>query len=243
MKKLLSVFFVMLSLTPLVCLQAQTGEQRSISNLWKGVGGKNKWNTTDFILFSASGNDAPYLLNGRKFLINKKSGECRFEGRTNDGQTLVVLFNYKTEKLLRYFNNGKEVAKSSAEATTSFEKINQQFVSDASLLFLPTMINQADTKVGRVSAKIVNAEKLYTFSFQLKSNSLSGEVLFNAETGLIKQLLDNDGNEYYVNGYKDVGGGLVLPTTFKNLQQNNKSTLFTTVAAFTDMEVEKFETL
>lgn len=243
MKKLLSVFVVLLCLQPLICLKAQTGEQRSISNLWKGVGGKNKWNSTDFILFSASGNDAPYLLNGRKFLINKKSGECRFEGRTNEGQNLVVLFNYKTDKLLRYFNNGKAVAKSSSEATAAFERISQQFVNDASLLFLPTLIDQADTKVGKVSAKIVNAEKLYTFSFQLKDNSLAGDILFNAETGLIKQLVDREGNEYYVNGYKDVGGGLILPTTFKSLQQTNKSTLFTTVAAFTDMEVEKFETL
>lgn len=240
---MLSILVVMLCLSPTVCLKAQTGEQRSITNLWKGVGGKNKWNTTDFILFTANGNDAAYLLNGRKFLINKKSGECRFEGRTTDGRNLVVLFNYKTAKLLRYFNNGKEVAKSSTDAIASFEKINQQFVNDASLLFLPTLIDQADTKVGKVSAKIVNAEKLYTFSFQLKDNSLAGDILFNAESGLIKQLLDRDGNEYYVNGYKDIGGGLILPTTFKNLQQPNKSILFTTVAAFTDMEVEKFETL
>ena len=243
MKKTLFLFvFTYMFSLPFVC-QAQGTVQRSIASLWKGIGGKLKWKNTDFILFTANGNDAKYLQNGRRFLIDKKTNKCRFEGKTVDGQNLVVLFDYKSGKIFRYYNNKKEVAKNSPEAQAAFQKINEQFSKDAALLFLPVFIDQPETKISNVGVKIYNAEKLQSLSFQLKDNSLTGDILFNAESGYIKQLVDNDGNEYNVNGYKDIGGGLMLPTTFSHAHHANRNTSFTTVAAFTDIETDKFENL
>lgn len=217
--------------------------QEGITALLKGVGGKTKWDSTNFILFTVNGNKTTYLQDGRTFLIDKRSGKSRFEGTTNGGENLIVLFNFKTEKLHKYYKNGKEVVPLMSEANDSFGKILGQFRKDASLLFLPILLDKPDTKIGKTSTKIVNAEKLQLFSFQLPDNGLSGDILFNPETGLVKQVVDKDSNTYFVNGYKDIGGGLFLPTTFKNMSDVGKSTVFSTVAAFTDMEESKLNSL
>jgi len=221
--------------------QAQAPLELS-SSLWRGIGGKTKWDSTNYILFSVTGNDSEFLQNGRKFLINKRSGQVRFEGKTENGNNIVALFNFKTEKLSKLFSNGEE-RPVSTEVNTVFTRINEQFKKDAAFIFLPALIDAPDTRTGKVSSKIVNAEKLLSVSFQLKDNSLSGELLFNGETGYIKQIIDKEGNEYFVNGYKDIGGGLVLPTVFKSMNGSEKSATFPTAAAFTDMEESKFSNL
>lgn len=217
--------------------------QESVSILWKGIGGKTRWDSTNYILFTANGNDSKYLQNGRKFLINKKSGQVRFEGKSADGNNIVALFNFKTHKILRFFSNGVETKPASDDVNESFSKINEQFKKDATFLFLPTLIDKPETKTGKAISKIVNAEKLQSVPFQLKDNNLAGEIYFNLETGYIKQFIDKEGNEFYVNGYKDIGGGVFLPTTFKSMENQDKSTSFTTVAAFTEMEDSKFSNL
>lgn len=217
--------------------------QESVSALWKGIGGKTRWDSTNYILFTAAGNDSKHLQSGRKFLINKKSGQVRFEGKLSDGDNIVALFNYKTQKIVRFFSNGVESKVSADQVSESFAKINEQFKKDATFLFLPTLIDKPETKTGKAVSKIVNAEKLQSVPFQLKDNILAGEIFFSFETGYIKQLVDREGNEYYVNGYKDIGGGVFLPTTFKSMDNQDKSTSFTTVAAFTEMEDAKFSNL
>ncbi|TDS13907.1 hypothetical protein [Sphingobacterium paludis] len=219
-------------------LMAQAS-QESVSLLWKGIGGKAKWDNTNYILFTAHGNESRYLQSGRKFLINKQSGQVRFEGKSSEGDTWIALFNFKTDKLAKLAHNGVESKSISAEGEEIFSKINEQFNKDASLLFLPTLVD----KTGKAASKIVNAEKLLYIPFQLKENNLSGELYFNSENGIIKQIVDKDGNEFYVDGYKDIGGGLMLPTSFKSMNNQDRSTSFTTVAAFTEMEDTKFSNL
>ncbi|HLT87924.1 MAG TPA: hypothetical protein VKZ57_10050 [Sphingobacterium sp.] len=237
---LIAVIFGILSVS-CVTIRAQEGEEAG-KILLKGIGGKEKWDSTNYILFTANGNDAKHFQNGRKFLINTKSGQARFEGKSNDGNNIVSLFNFKTGKLAKFFVNGNEVKQISSETNELFTRINEQFKKDIAFLFLPALIEQSETKTGKISSKIFNAEKLQSLPFQLKGG-LSGEVLFNGETGWIKQFIDKDGQTYLVNGYKDIGGGLFLPTTFRNLENSEKSLLFSTVAAFTEMEESKFSIL
>lgn len=242
MKTVLTVIIFSLLSFLSVGVSAQSNTEVS-TMLWKGVGGKTKWDSTNYILFTAYGNDAKHLQGDRKYLINKRSGQARFEGKTEDGNNIVALFNFKTDKLTKFFTNGGEVKPLNADVIAIFAKIKEQFRKDAALIFLPTLIDKPDTKTGKVSSKIVNAEKLQSLPFQLKDSILSGELFFHGETGYIKQVVDRDGNTYFVNGYKDIGGGLILPTTFKNMDNQARSTLFTTVAAFTDMEESKFSNL
>jgi len=219
-------------------LHSQAQEQTEAGKiLLKGIGGKEKWEGSNYILFVANGNDVLDFQNGRKFLINTQSGQARFEGQCGEGNNIVALFNYKTSKRSHFFVNGVEQA--DKEASELFSKINRQFKKDITFLFLPALIDQPDTKTGKVSSRIYNAEKLLALPFQLQGG-LSGEILFNSETGWIKQFIDKEGSTYLVNGYKDIGGGLFLPTTYKNLSNPQKNLSFSTVAAFTDMEESRF---
>ncbi|WP_437920581.1 hypothetical protein [Sphingobacterium sp. LRF_L2] len=242
MKTFLKIILLGIYILSGIIVEAQ-GNHESVSALWKGIGGKTKWDNTNYILFTANGNEAKYLQGARKFLINKQSGQVRFEGKSADGNNVVVLFNFKNQKLIRFYNNGEEVKLTNTTTNDSFLKIYEQFKKDVNFLFLPVLMDKPETKTGKSTLKIVNAEKLQAVPFQLKDNALSGEVFFNNETGYIKQLVDNDGNEFYINGYKDIGGGLFLPTTFKSMNNQDKSTSFTTVAAFTEMEDSKFSNL
>lgn len=234
---------VVTSILFFLCLTISAQEGREAGKiLLKGMGGKEKWDSTNYILFTANGNDAKYFQNSRKFLIKPKSGEARFEGQSNDGNNIVTLFNFKTGKLSKFFINGNEVKQDDGATNELFTKLNEQFKKDITFLFLPALIEQPDTKTGKITSKIFNAEKLQSLPFQLKGG-ISGEVLFNGETGWIKQFIDKEGNTYIVNGYKDIGDGLFLPTTFRNLENQEKSLLFSTVAAFTEMEESRFSTL
>src|SRR5690554_4727646 len=71
--------------------------------LLKGIGGKEKWESANYILFTVRGNDTNLIQNSRKFLIKPTSGQARFEGQSNDGDNIVTLFNFKTGKLSKLF--------------------------------------------------------------------------------------------------------------------------------------------
>src|SRR5690606_29210312 len=141
-----------------------------------------KWDNTNYILFTANGNDLRPFQDSRKFLINRKSGQARFEGKSNDGEQIVSLFNFKTEKLTKFFVNGVEIKQIDTEVLELFNKINTHVKEDATFLFSPALIEQPATKTGKTSSKLFDAEKLQSLPFQLESG-LSGEVLFKRETG------------------------------------------------------------
>ncbi len=238
MKNILKTIILFVLILPCILATGQTPEA-----LWKGVGGKTKWDSTNYILFTANGNSTANLGSTRKFLINKKSGQVRFEGQSSEGNQIVALFNFKTQKLSKLFQSGEELKAESPESAELFELVNKQYKRDAVFIFLPILVESPDTKIGTEGSKIVNSEKLQAFSFELKNNTLSGEIFYNRETGQIKQIIDQSGNEYFVNGYKDIGGGLILPTTFKSMSSQENSATYTTVAAFTEMEESKFTSL
>ena len=235
------VYLLLMAVTIPAHTQAQGNS--ALSNLWKGVGGKSTWSNTSYILFTVDGNMSKYLQDGRTFIINRKTGQARLEGRTASNENLVLLFNFKSGKLDRLSSNGKEVVDKAAFTQEHFGKVLAQLEKDASLLFLPTLLEKPSAKVGKLEHKIVNAEKLDVFSLSLGGDKFEGTILFNPESGLIKQLVDQEGSVYYVNGYKDIGGGLTLPTTFKNLSDSKKSTTFSVVASFEELEETKFTKL
>jgi len=247
--------FKFLSFIPFFCaiffsnnLIAQ--ETVSINKLWEGIGGKAKWDETHFILFSASGNSVSSIMeNPRKFLINRKNGDSRFEGSTSSGDEIVLLFNYKTNKIKKLYLNEVEQTNLETFASKSFPMISEQFKKDISLLFLPTILGTRQFKSSELQQKIVDTEKLTTVSVNSTSDMnvrISGKLYFNSDNGRIRRwdpTTDEDTVQYLVDNYKDIGAGLILPTTFKSLNDNNKSVAFTTVAAFVDMELTKFSSL
>lgn len=221
-------------------------ENIGLSSVWEGIGGKSKWESTRFILFTSQGNEiTKHLSAERTFLIDKSNGRCRFEGKTISNYNIVLLFNYKSKQLDKLYLNGVETKDSKTLTSSHLQEIIGQFFEDAKLLFLPSSFDQASTTAGAPAQKIINAEKITIFpisSAQLFDGSTySGKITLNI-TGQIIQSETNQ-NTYIISGYKDVGGGLNLPTVFKNAISPSKDCTFSTVAAFTDMEEGKFTTL
>ncbi|MCY4780991.1 hypothetical protein ORI89_15130 [Sphingobacterium sp. UT-1RO-CII-1] len=239
MKKLVRLFVFLLFVLPFLSAQGQINKEAS-QMLWKGIGGKEKWEKTNYILFVANGGELDYTQSARTFLVNRKSGQVRFEGKSLNGDNLAVFFNFNSGKVTKFYINGTQLKELNDTTIKKCDKIKNQFQQDISFLFLSALVNTPETKTGTLSSKIINAEKLQSINIELKNGALSGEVLFNAETGYIKQLITKDKGTYYVNGYKDIGDGLFLPTSFKNINNSTKSVYFSTVAAFSDMEESKF---
>lgn len=204
--------------------------------IWNGIGGKQKWEDTNYILFSVTGGDksTSSLSNGRRYLIDKNNGKARFEGTVN-GSRHVFLFNYKQKKLNKvYEGNGNLQDISSYEK--EFDNILKQFDHDFATLCIP--VNVAQSIGEKATTKIVNAERFLQAPFQI--NGHKGKALIATESGLLKQLEYNQ-QAITIDGYKDTGNGLILPTRFKNQTDERQSISFQTIASFTSMENAKFE--
>ncbi|TJZ60464.1 hypothetical protein FAZ15_10710 [Sphingobacterium olei] len=242
----LKIMLVLLSLLAERSTSLIAQENISLPSVWEGVGGKSKWESTKFILFTSQGNEiTKYLSSERTFLIDKSDGRCRFEGKTKSNHSIVLLFNYKSKQLDKLYLNGVETKASSAFNSSHFPEIIEQFFQDSRLLFLPSSFDQSNTTAGSPSQKIINAEKTTVFpisSAQLFDGStFNGKIALNTTSQIIRS--ETNQSTYIISGYKDVGGGLNLPTVFKHATSPSKHCIFTTVAAFTDMEEGKFTTL
>lgn len=225
------LIFAVLAFSPTLML-AQSNS--IIDKIWTGVGGKNKWESTKYLMFTVSGNSKyPSISGSRKFLLDKQTGNVRFEGTLNN-ENVVALLNVQNQKLNHVFDeNGAEV--SLQEYKEVLPDLIGQYNIDLKVLSLPISI-MASNISSQSSNKIINAEKLQKLDF---SNFLgnSGSFYVSEESGLVKRL-DLDNKSYLVNGYKDVGNGLILPTTFKG---SGDSITYQKVASFTEMEPEKFK--
>ncbi|MGJ1206519.1 hypothetical protein [Sphingobacterium lactis] len=202
--------------------------------IWNAVGGKSKWESTKYIMFTVSGNNKyPAVSGSRKFLLDKQSGNVRFEGTLNN-ENVVALINVQSQKLNHiYDENGSELTLQ--EYKSVLPDLIDQYNLDLKVLSLPISILAANIS-GQDNSKIINAEKLQKLDF---SNFLGskGSFYVSEETGFIKRLEINN-KTFAVNGYKDIGNGLVLPTSFKSSGDN---ITYQKVASFTEMEPEKFK--
>lgn len=204
--------------------------------IWSGIGGKEKWEATNYILFTVTGGGANGAAeqNTRRYLIAKNSGKARFEGYIN-GSKHVLLFDFKQRKVHKAYDaNGNLLSSFSSK---EFEQTLDQFDRDFATLCIPANIARA---VGEnATTKIVNAERFLQAPFQI--NGRKGVALIASESGLLRQL-ECDQNTISIDGHKDIGNGLILPTRFKNLTDDRRSVYFQTIASFTSMESTKFET-
>lgn len=248
MKNNKSKFILCLSISLTITL-ASFGQVLSPKELIiKASGGKSKWENTTYILYTASGNNySSALLGERTFLLDRSTGEARFEGVDTKSEEVVVLFNYKTPKIHRVFKDKKERKNTDEFEKSVFPNILEQLHQDAHLLFLPILVENEHTKITDTEQIIVNAERLIEININhlhdSKGHTHAAKVIINSESGQVRQFNTDGIGAYDVSGYKDVGGGLMLPTIFRNITDSAKNCVFSTVASFTDMERSKFEEL
>lgn len=213
-----------------------------IESIFSNIGGQQNWNNTRYFLFTASSNPKLSIVGKeRTFLFDRENGSCRFEGLI-ENKNVVFIFNYKSRVGSKLFQEGKEVT--NINESLAKEVINQ-FFEDSKLLLFPVYLLEKSNNLSVGSQKIINAEKIYSIDYSnvnvLNNENISGSIKATNK-GDLKSFTIN-GTEYALSHTKDIGNGINLATQFKNIKNADQSVMFTTVAAFTEIESGKFSNL
>src|SRR5690606_31488047 len=220
------------------------GSQAGLAHkLWEAIGGKENWQNARYFMFSCIGGDHSSFTQGeRTYLWDKQEGYCRFEGVTTDDESVVALFNIKTHTGTVYINDEKlSNPKTSADI---INEISAEFERDAYLLFLPTVLEGDRVSLTVTGEKLIGSQRFTVVDIKNHKTSfeatVDGQLYVDAQTGRVQQWLSHqDQNRFAVSGFKDIGGGLVLPTRFTTDDTTNNIT-YPIAAALVHIEAQKF---
>jgi len=246
MKTLSNILFAfMLSFLSLGHLSAQDDSLNK--QIWRSIGGQGKWDSLQYLAFSAKGNTVSEELSNeeRKFLFNRTTGECRFDGFSGSDQ-VTYLFNFKgssTDKLFIAGNvstDGQEIKKS----------IKNQLFADLNLLLLPTLIEQRSVQFKNQEERFIGGQKLtvasITSSGPVLGSKLDGLIYIDQNTGEITRYEYTDKSEkisYEVSKYKEIGDGIRLPSLFSAASNDKRTCVFSSISSFVQVEQKKFKEL
>ncbi|SFB95789.1 hypothetical protein SAMN05421747_102316 [Parapedobacter composti] len=227
-----------------LCANGQVSQPEITTKLWEAIGGQDNWQQARYFMFSCTGGQKGSFVQGeRRYLWDKQTGNCRFEGVTTDDETVIALFNIRTHEGTAYING---VQLNNPRVTEDIIKeAAEEFKRDAYLLFLPTALDgdQVSVKVG--DEKLVGTQRFTMVNIKnpktVFSASVAGQLYVDAQTGQIQKWRPNgSSNEFSVDGFKDIGGGLVLPTRFIS-SDTSASVTYPLAAALVNIEDQKFE--
>ena len=121
----LTVLFIGLMLFANLNLVKAQEKANGKALIQRAIGEANKWANTRYLLYTAT---SPSTISGfqedRTFLIDKKTGDCRFEGINKSNENVVLLFNYKSKTAKKRFINAHE---DSVDMERLFENVLYQF--------------------------------------------------------------------------------------------------------------------
>lgn len=235
--------FILLFLCCANCF-GQTDESAIAAKLWEGLGGKENWQTARYFMFSCIGGAQPSLAQGeRKYLWDKHTGDCRFEGITSDDETLIVLFNIKTGKGTVYINTDE--IDNQRIAAGIIEDVIDEFERDAQLLFLPTVLEGDHATYTIEEEKLVGTQRFTIVNIKNKKTSfeatIDGKLYLDTQTGQVLEWSPNQMTTHFsISGFKDIGGGLVMPTHFTGID-TSVSVRYPLAAALVNIEAQKFK--
>lgn len=246
MKTLSNILLVfMLSI---LCQAHLSAQDDSLNRqIWRSIGGQDKWDSLQYLAFSAKGNTMSEELSNeeRKFLFNRTTGECRFDGYSGSDQ-VTYLFNFKgsgTDKLFiggNVVTDGQEIKKS----------IKNQLFVDLNLLLLPTLIEQKSIQLKNQKEQFLGGQKLtiasITSSGEVLGSKLDGLLYIDQNTGEITRYDYTDKTEkisYEISRYKEIGDGIRLPSLFSCASNAKKSCVFSSISSFVQVEQKKFKEL
>ncbi len=234
----LALVFVWLTALPLT-LSAQSDEVSE--KIWASLGGKQQWENARYFMFTCQGPHAQAHASPASYLWDRHTGNCRYEGTTADKGELVVLFNLNHTTGQVFIDN---VAQDSAELVAkTIDNVRQGFKKDAELLFLPAIQDGKNAQLSLASERLVGASR--QFVVQVKNEETvygadaAGTIHVDAQSGRIRHWNPQRGVSYEVSGYKDIGGGLFLPTRFV-AAQGRENVVYSVAAALVHIESQKF---
>lgn len=217
--------------------------------IWLSIGGQDKWNSLQYLAFSAKGNSVSEQLSNeeRKFLFNRSTGECRFDGYSGPDQ-VTYLFNFKGG------TNGADKLFIDGSLTTDNQELKQsiknQLFTDLHLLLLPTLIEQKSIQLKNQDEQFVGGQKLtvasMTSSGLVFGTKLDGLLYIDQNTGEIIRYDYSDKIEkisYEVSKYKEIGDGIRLPSSFIAANNEKRTCIFSSISSFLQVEQKKFKEL
>lgn len=235
--KVLKRLFMLISLFTIGTSYSQSISKNELLN---SIGRAADWNSVNYILFTSTTVNS--TLKEQSYLFEKNTGRVRFEGKTTNNIDLVMLFNYKSKVLEKAYVNGKITDN---KTNTYFSDILNSFFENTKLLFLPMFIISNQNNVFIASEKIINTEKIAELKFNnilnLNKTALKGSIQISKKGEIKEYNLDN--NTFIVSDIKNIGEGILLPTRFMCENNPNQSIKFNTVAAFIDVEDDRFTNL
>ena len=215
--------------------------------VWSSIGGKQKWDSLQYLAFSAKGNVVSEQLSNeeRKFLFNRSTGECRFDGYSGADQ-VTYLFNYKSAGGDKLFVAGNSVS----DGQEIKRSIKSQLFADLSLLLLPTLIEQKNVQLKNQDERFIGGQKLAVVNISSSGpvfgEKLDGLIYIDQNTGEITRYEYTDSNgkvTYEVSKYKEIGDGIRLPSVFNAAGNDKKTCIFPAISSFVQVEQKKFKEL
>lgn len=217
-------------------------EKQLTTKLWEAVGGHANWDNARYFMFSCVGGRHSFAQGERKYLWDKKTGNCRFDGVTTDDEAITVLFNIESSEGTVFIN---EVALENPRITEDIiAEITEEFNKDAQLLFLPTILEGNQASYHIIGEKLVGSQRFTVMEIENKRTSFEdtvrGQLYIDSQTGRIHQWRPhNDSYGYIIDNYKAIGSGLVLPTRFTGTDPTVSIT-YPIAAALINIEGQKF---
>ncbi len=237
----LSLFTALLS-----CATASLGQdaREAVSEkLWDAVGGKDNWRNARYFMFSCVGGSHHSFAQGeRKYLWDKQTGNCRFDGISTDDEAITALFNIGTAEGTVYLNGVK--LDNPRTAADVVDAVLAEFEKDAYFLFLPTALDGDQVHYTVLGEKLVGSQRFTVIN--VKNNktrfaaTVAGQLYMDTQTGRVQRWQPSEAaNQFTISGFKDVGGGLVLPTRFIGTDASTSVT-YPIAAALVNIEEHKF---
>ncbi|QNL50054.1 hypothetical protein H8S90_25795 [Olivibacter sp. SDN3] len=243
-KKILGyTLLLFISLSFPLSISAQTRDQ-VLELLWKGMGGRQSWEEARYFMFSCETELHDMIPGEHSYIWDRVNNNCRFEGTTNDQQKLTVLFNTKTRAGKVYVNNS--VIADSDSSSRWLKPILNAFYSDSFWLFPPKLIEAADVTATN-EQELIGSNRYYVVDIKIRRPNFGefpSKLFIDTNTGRIFQwqAFANDGSVLYnfnTSSFKEVGGGLILPTNFADAN-SSVNISYPIVSALINVEADKF---
>ncbi|WP_026896923.1 DUF6503 family protein [Daejeonella oryzae] len=234
----------------LVFLAASTlfGQSKTevVNAVWNSAGGKKVWEQSRYIMFEFAPERDGKTVTSRTHLWDRYTGDYRFETKTSDNKSLLVLFNVQNQKG-QSFIDGAAVPDSLN--AVNLKKAYASFVNDSYWLLVPVKLEDPGVNLELKDAEEVDGKKYNVLHLDFDKVGLTpGDqywLYIDPATGTInrwKFLLQGQKEPgiFTWTNYKDLGGGLKLATRKQNINQNSAIN-FPIATVLVSVDPEKFK--
>jgi len=240
--KRISIFIAFLFLLNSISIKSNGQDQSPVINkLLEGIGGEESLKEARYIMFSCINESQIEIQKEHTYIYDWETKDCRFEGKTKDGDLLTVLFNAQSDSGEVYLNNEK------SQNSELLKIIAQLFNEDAYFLFTPILVANKSLNPIVQNPEIIDSKRYFILRISSTDNGTeSAKLYIDSQTGIIGKweiFKDHEKiHEFLVSRIKDIGGGLTLATKFTD-KISGITFQYPIAAALLNVETSKFKNL